>query len=116
TCFAAVYRCGSEFALKILDNFRAIYRLVYPITTISFENFLQQAMERWKAALQDSNKATDKKGHTEPAAMAYFGSDSCRACHAEIYKGWAESGMAKMLRPHAPQDVEIGRASCRERV
>ena len=37
--------------------------------------------------------------------MAYFGSDSCRACHAEIYKGWAESGMAKMLRPHAPQDV-----------
>jgi predicted CXXCH cytochrome family protein len=103
--FAAVYRGGSEFAPKALDNLRAIYRLLYPNTTISFENFLQQAMDRWKTALQDSNKATDKKGHTEPAAMAYFGSDSCRACHAEIYKGWAESGMAKMLRPHAPQDV-----------
>ena len=103
--FAAVYRGGSEFAPKALDNLRAIYRLLYPNTSISFENFLQQAMDRWTTALQDSNKATDKKGHTEPAAMAYFGSDSCRACHAEIYKGWAESGMAKMLRPHAPQDV-----------
>src|SRR5216683_6340996 len=103
--FAAVYRGGSEFALKALDNLRAIYRLLYPNTTISFENFLQQAMDRWKTALQDSNKATDKKGHTEPAAMAYFGSDSCRECHAEIYKGWSESGMAKMLRPYAPQNV-----------
>jgi hypothetical protein len=37
--------------------------------------------------------------------MAYFGSDSRRTCHAEIYKGWSESGMAKMLRPYAPQNV-----------
>jgi len=103
--FAAVYRGGSELAPKALDNLRAIYRLLYPNASISFENFLQQATDRWTTVLQNLNKATDKKGHTEPAAMAYFGSDSCRACHAEIYKGWAESGMAKMLRPHAPQDV-----------
>src|SRR6267378_26752 len=103
--FAAVYRSGSELAPKALYNLRTIYLLLYPSTSISFENFLQQATDRWTTALQNSNKATDKKSPTEPAAMAYFGSDSCRACHAEIYKGWAESGMAKMLRPHAPQDV-----------
>ena len=103
--FAAVYRGGSEFAPKALDNLRTIHRLLYPSTTISFENFLQQATDRWTTALQNSNKATDKKSHTEPPAMAYFGSNSCRACHAEIYKGWSESGMAKMLRPYAPQNV-----------
>src|SRR6266853_1199564 len=84
--FAAVYRGGSEFALKALDNLRTIYLLLYPSTTISFDNFLQQATDRWTTVLQNSNKATDKKSHTEPAAMAYFGSDSCRECHAEIYK------------------------------
>ncbi len=104
--FAAVYRDGSELAPKALDNLRTIYRLLYPSTTISFETFLQQATDRWTTMLQTfSNIATDKQGHTGPAAMAYFGSNSCRTCHAEIYNGWSESGMAKMLRPYAPQNV-----------
>ncbi len=103
--FAAVYRGGSELAPKALDNLRTIYRLLYPSATISFETFLQQATGRWTTFLQNSSKSTDKKRDTEPTAMAYFGSDSCRTCHAEIYKGWSESGMAKMLRPHAPQNV-----------
>jgi len=103
--FAAVYRGDSELAPKALDNLRTIYRLLYPSATISFETFLQQATDRWTTVLQNSNIATDKKNHTEPAAMAYFGSDSCRTCHADIYKAWSESGMAKMLRPYASQNV-----------
>jgi len=103
--FAAVYRGGSKLAPKALDNLRTIYRLLYPSATISFETFLQQATDRWTTVHQDSNPVTDEQSHTEPAAMAYFGSDSCRTCHAEIYQGWSESGMAKMLRPYAPQNV-----------
>lgn len=104
--FAAVYRGRSALAPKALDNLRTIYRLLYPSTTISFETFLQQATDRWTTMLQTfSNIATGKHSHTEPASMAYFGSDSCRTCHAEIYKGWSESGMAKMLRPYASQNV-----------
>jgi len=103
--FAGVYRGGSELAPKALDNLRTIHRLLYPSATISFENFLQQATDRWTTVLQNPNIATDKKSHTEPAAMAYFGSDSCRTCHADIYKAWSESGMAKMLRPYASQNV-----------
>src|SRR5438132_647436 len=63
--FAAVYRGGSDLAPKALDNLRTIYRLLYPSTTISFENFLQQATDRWTTALQSSNKAKDNKSHTE---------------------------------------------------
>jgi predicted CXXCH cytochrome family protein len=103
--FAAVYRGGSKLAPKALDNLRTIYRLLDPSATISFETFLQQATDRWTTVLQNSNTVTSKQSHTEPAAMAYFGSDSCRTCHAEIYKGWSESGMARMLRPYAPQNV-----------
>jgi predicted CXXCH cytochrome family protein len=103
--FAAVYRGGSELAPKALDNLRTIHRLLSSSATISFENFLQQATDRWTTGLQNSNKATDKKSRTEPTAMAYLGSDSCRGCHGETYKGWSESGMAKMLRPYAPQNV-----------
>jgi len=102
--FAAVYRGGSELAPKALDNLRTIYRLLYPSASTSFENFMQQATDRWTTVLQNSNKATGTKSHAEPAGM-YFGSDSCRPCHSELYRGWSESGMAKMLRPYAPQNV-----------
>lgn len=103
--FAAAYRGGGELAPNALDGLQAIYRLLYPTPTVSFETFAQQAADRGATALQNSNKATDKKGHAQPAAMSYFGSNSCRGCHAEIYQHWAESGMSKMLRPYASQNV-----------
>ncbi len=103
--FAAAYRGGGELAPKALESLQAIYRLLYPRPTVSFETFAQQAGDRWATALQNSNNATQKKGPARPAAMPYFGSDSCRACHAEIYQHWAESGMSKMFRPYAPQNI-----------
>lgn len=102
--FAAAYRGGKELAPKALDNLQAIYRLLYPSSTILFETFVQQSEGRWTAMLQNSNKATHAKNHAN-RAMTYFGSDSCRACHAEIYRHWQGSGMAKMFRPYAAQNV-----------
>jgi len=103
--FAAAYRGGGELAAKARDNLQAIYHLLYPSSTIAFETFLQQAVDRRASALENSNTATDQKNPAKPAAMAYFGSDSCRGCHAEIYQHWSESGMSKMFRPYAPQNV-----------
>ena len=103
--FAAAYRSGGEFAPKALENLRIIYRLLNPSSTISFETFVQQSENRWTAALQDSNNASISKLEPAPAATAYFGSESCRGCHAEIYQRWRESGMSKMFRPYAPQNV-----------
>lgn len=103
--FAAAYRSGGDLASKALENLRAIYRLLDPNSTVSFEIFVQQSENRWTAALQNSTQATDPKMQAEPTAMAYFGSESCRGCHAEIYQHWRESGMSKMFRPYAPQNV-----------
>jgi len=103
--FAAAYRTGGEFAPKALEDLRVIYRLLNPSSTISFGTFVQESENRWTAALQNSNNATKSKVEAAPAAMAYFGSESCRGCHAEIYQRWRESGMSKMFRPYAPQNV-----------
>jgi predicted CXXCH cytochrome family protein len=108
--FAAVYRNGGEFAPRVLDHLQAIHRLMNPGSTIPFETFVQQATDRWTASIQNWNKDSrkrsieEKTSRSEPA-LTYFGSDSCRGCHAEIYTSWSESGMSKMFRPYAPQNV-----------
>jgi len=103
--FAAAYRGGGELASKALESLQAIYRLLYPNSTVSFDTFAQQAADRRATALQNSNQVIGKKIPARPAAMSYFGSDSCRGCHAEIYQHWSESGMSKMFRPYAPQNI-----------
>ncbi len=39
------------------------------------------------------------------AAARYAGSASCAECHREVSVAWAQTGMAKMFRPYAPQNV-----------
>src|SRR5271169_138179 len=102
--FAAVYHEGGELAPQALDNLRAIYRLLNPNSTIPFETFLQQSVARWSASVQNWNADANREDH-KAAPASYFGSASCRSCHAEIYKDWSGSGMSKMLRPYAPQDI-----------
>jgi hypothetical protein len=103
--FAAVYQGGGELAPQALDNLRTIYRLVYPNANLSLDSFVKQAADHWKASLTNSNKIIVKEGPSAGPAMAYFGSDSCRGCHAEIYKNWSESGMSEMLRLYAAHNV-----------
>lgn len=103
--FAAVYRSGGEMAQRALDNLRAIYKLVSSRTDLTFETFVQQTENRPAISLQ--NSSGESTGHI-PAAQpgfSYSGSESCRGCHSEIYTQWSNSGMAKMLRPYAPENV-----------
>lgn len=103
--FAVVYRGGGELAPGSLENLRAIHHLLYPRSTISFERFLQQSSDRSTEGLQHSASAGEESSHPERAQRAYFGSESCRGCHAEIYQQWSQTGMSRMFRPYAPQNV-----------
>jgi len=108
--FAAVYRGGGEFASRAMENLQAIYELLNQRSTVPFEAFVQQAADRWSASIQNWDLNSEKgsiaeKGSLPQAAPGYFGSSSCGSCHAEIYKNWSESGMSKMFRPYAPQNV-----------
>ena len=66
---------------------------------------MELSEKRWTATLQSSTKATNPTIQLEPETMVYFGSESCRGCHAEIYQQWQQSGMSKMFRTYAPQNV-----------
>ena len=103
--FAGVYRQGGELAPQALDKLRAIYGLLDPKSTAPFETFLQQATNRWTNSIRNWTKNTDEGSDDADPAMSYFGSESCRDCHAEIYKAWSESGMAKMLRSYASGNI-----------
>ena len=94
--FAAVYRKGGELAPQALDNLRAIYGLLNPNSTVPFEAFLHQSMDRWTASVQNPKEEETKEDHKATPAN-YFGSTSCRLCHAEIYLQWSERCVSRHM-------------------
>jgi predicted CXXCH cytochrome family protein len=105
SAFAAVCGSGSEMASKAQENLRAIYKLLYPRPDLPFDAFVQQARARRTSAVPKSSEDPAHSGSTAHDESAYFGSESCRGCHADIYKQWAQSGMSKMFRPYASENV-----------
>ncbi len=103
--FAAAYRSGGELAPKALDNLRSIYQMLYPDSRVAFETFLKQAEDRGRTDLGIPEDATAKTAARVHPPSAYLGSESCRGCHAGIYQQWSQTGMSRMFRPYAPQNV-----------
>ena len=103
--FAAGYRGGGDLAPKALDNLRTIYQMQYPASRVPFETFVKQAQDRATTAQQSLANTPAKSTAPVQPRSAYIGSDSCRGCHASIYQQWSQTGMAKMFRPYAPQNV-----------
>ena len=84
-------------------NLQSIYKTLEVTSQLSFEAFLKQS-EAAEVGAQNFTVLYSKKTNAEPVAE-YAGSEACRPCHGEIYRAWSQSGMAKMLRPYAPQNV-----------
>jgi len=103
--FAAAYRAGGELAPKALDNLRSIYQLLYPESRITFETFLRQSEDRGITGMGMPDDATARTAAQIRSPSAYGGSESCRGCHAGIYQRWSQTGMSRMFRPYAPQNV-----------
>ncbi len=103
--FAAVYGGGGEVAPRALENLKSIYKLLHPQSDTPFETFVQQAVERGESMSQESGGSPPSPTALAHSQKAYIGSESCRVCHAEVYKQWSASGMAKMFRPYAPENV-----------
>ncbi len=102
--FAVAYRAGDALAPKAHDNLETIYRALYPDSSVAFETFLKQAEDR---GITGMGIAADSVQHAPPLhpPSSYLGSESCRGCHAGIYQQWSQTGMSRMFRPYAPQNV-----------
>src|SRR5207244_6512824 len=67
----------------------------------TFESFLAR-----RGAQHEALPATDRAKDTAPEKLPpYAGSQVCRACHADLYERWSQTGMARMLRAYRPEDV-----------
>ena len=100
-CFARVYRANGNLASKARANLENLYTTLDSHNT--FESFVG------KAEHQGSVSATTQRAAVASAPVKafsdYAGTNSCQGCHTSIYRQWSETGMAKMLRPYAPQNV-----------
>lgn len=45
------------------------------------------------------------RGESRDESGTYAGSESCAACHQEVAEAWSGTGMAKMFRTYAPENV-----------
>jgi predicted CXXCH cytochrome family protein len=100
--FARVYNAGDSLAPKALENLQLIHKVTSRDQPESLDEFLHRATELSQSEITPASQ----EGKTKPQSMSeYAGSESCRGCHGTIYAAWAQSGMAKMLRPYLPQNV-----------
>jgi hypothetical protein len=101
--FAGIYLAHGSLASKAHDNLYSIYGMLGVDSRDTFENFVQQAQPHGRApSMKEADPAI---GQPSRFLSTYAGSDSCRGCHSGIYRWWSQTGMARMLRPYAPQNV-----------
>jgi predicted CXXCH cytochrome family protein len=99
--FAGVYKRGGAFAMKALENLKAIYRKLNAAVPNGFDSFLANLADQKGSDTQ----AQAPKGESPPPLSEYAGSEVCKSCHRGIYSAWSQSGMSKMFRPYAAQNV-----------
>jgi hypothetical protein len=101
--FARVYRANDGWAAQAHDNLQSIYTRVRSDSRDTFESFVQRA-ERQDSAASKSQAVRVTSRPAQPLS-GYAGSDSCQGCHSSVYRQWSQTGMSRMLRPYAPQNV-----------
>ena len=98
--FAKIYRANGGLASKARENLQKIYAML--ALHDSFESFVT------RAETQDSVSSSQIGVIGNPTVQSkadYAGSNSCQGCHTGVYRQWSQTGMSKMLRPYAPQNV-----------
>jgi Cytochrome c554 and c-prime len=101
--FAKVYRANGSLASRARENLQTIYTMLRLDPRKTFESFVQQA-ESEDGAPSRNRVAAVEKPSLRPLSD-YAGSNSCRGCHSSVYRQWSQTGMSRMLRPYAPQNV-----------
>lgn len=99
SAFATALRIPSPVQDRALERLRQIHSDQEPARS-SFQEFhakipplgLKTGAERPRPAREDS-------------FGAYAGSAACQGCHREIFDAWSRTGMARMFRPYAPENV-----------
>ena len=100
--FAAVYRQKDDLAAKALEHLHTIYNALDPKPRGDFDSFVERAAQ---SKAEPAPSVSPQPAAAPVPLPAYAGSNSCRSCHAGIYRNWSQSGMSKMFRAYAPENV-----------
>jgi predicted CXXCH cytochrome family protein len=100
--FAKVYQQSGDLAPKALEHLQAIYKALAANSRGDFEAFVRESASSQTSEAEPA--PPEKAASAEPMPL-YAGSESCRTCHGGIYLNWSHSGMSKMLRPYAAENV-----------
>lgn len=97
--FGAVYKGGGSLAAKALENLKAIYKAQKPGQPAGFDDFV--------AKLENDRPpdASPAEPRSTPPMSEYAGSEACKSCHGGVYRSWSRSGMSKMFRPYAAENI-----------
>jgi hypothetical protein len=101
--FARVYQAHASLAPQAYDNLKTIYTMLRLDTSETFDSFVLNVPRNRIAS--SAKGGTVAEGGSAPSLPDYAGSDSCRGCHSSVSDLWTKTGMSKMLRPYAPQNV-----------
>jgi predicted CXXCH cytochrome family protein len=99
--FAKVYRANSALASKARENLLNIYKTLD--SHDAFEDFVGQAERQDSVSVR--SQIAPAGSPSVQFMSGYAGSKSCQGCHSSVYRQWSQTGMSKMLRPYAPQNV-----------
>ena len=100
--FFAAYQKGEEFSGESYEHLQAIYLAAKPTPQTGLDEFVRNLQRDTQPAAKPF--AIQGSPHQSPLG-GYAGSEACGHCHTGIYRQWAESGMARMLRSYLPENV-----------
>jgi len=99
--FTALYKRGGDYAPRALASLQEIYSSQKRTPATSFQTFLDES----RSDIHPPQAGTPSAAAMSKKLPEYAGSSACKDCHAEIYRNWSETGMARMFRPYQPQNV-----------
>ena len=101
TWMSAVYQRDSPLKELALAKLRTIFDQSRTNPNQSFDDYLRALSPPGSPSFADAPASSP--GKTQLAD--YVGSQACAMCHQDVYQNWSHTGMARMLRPYAPQNI-----------
>lgn len=98
---ACAQRTPGPLQSKALESLRRVYDSQLHPPGESFEAYLNAAAKQ-----DELNAAATAPPPSQKVDRSdYAGSQACQPCHAAAYDAWHKTGMGRMLRPYAPDNV-----------
>ena len=101
SAFAKAARTPGPVQARALEGLRSAYRASSTSATQSFGDFHAAIPPLRPARVSPEGPATKSK----QTLGLYAGSQSCSKCHQEIFESWSKTGMARMFRNYASENV-----------